>query len=102
MLIKTNKKLFLGTSWSSVKTQNTLWDLCVKLLKLLSLPESLLSLNPLPSAQGACLEMVALSSSVKTRFCCLLSPGKQRAGTEEDSSKLGPCLQLYGEENRQT
>lgn len=97
MLIKTNKKLFLGTSWSSVKTQNTLWDLCVKLLKLLSLPESLVSLNPLPSAQGACLEMVALSSSVKTRFCCLLSPGKQRAqGQRKTAQSWGLVYSCVG------
>lgn len=34
-------------------------DLYLKLLKLLSFPETLLSLTSMPSAQGACLEMVA-------------------------------------------
>lgn len=43
-----------------------------------SFPETPLPLTPSPRAQGACLEMVALSSSVKMRFCCLHSPGKPR------------------------
>lgn len=78
-------------------------DLYVKLLKHLSFPETLLSLTPVPSTQGACLEMVALRSSVKPRFLLSMLPWQAaRTGTEEDSSKLGPCLQLRGEENRQT
>ena len=66
----------LSTNHYSKKRQNMCRDFCIKLFKLLSFPETLLSLTPVPCAQGACLEMVALSCSVKPRFCCLRSPGK--------------------------
>lgn len=42
--------------------EKTCRGLCVKLLRILSFPEALLSLTPSPDAQGACLEMVAWSS----------------------------------------
>lgn len=69
----------------------------------LKTPETLSSWTPMASAQSACLEMKSLSSSVKLRFCRLHSPGKQRAqGQRKTTQSSEPCLQLRGEENRQT
>lgn len=73
----TNRDL-LRTNQSAGGRCNICRDLCGNLLNLLSHSETPLSLTLMACAQGACLEMVASSRSVKTSLCCLLSPGKQQ------------------------